>query len=627
MAYQDNGLIDLSTSISHVEIALHEYTLSPQLGLKKLHVCLTSFQNFSNSLIELNDVFHQRLSSLLDSVGYLLNSGSPYFKHYHIAFMSACDALFQIVVASRVGLNRVQQLYALLSVELSCWTVILSTKNDTEHSLVHMNYEAQVTSDALFQDQTIDSYLKALSAVGRVSFHLDVMQDSFISGCYKLSTVQSIEWLQSCFPNFNWSVVSTNETKSLKELCELSFLPLFQNGTMARDYRYRLLSLFERQFRALCYRPFGALFLSDSSETFQTSRLVPAEENIDLFKNDELLSYFPVRHCGFVYAASKVKGNETTDFSFLRCLGRDFLSYFLYEVSTCFGRFVFDQQDCVGVHKVSEQRISIVDGVAWFELGNGIEVEIVLDFPLTTLREGAFCVLPIQVTDVLVIKQAEKSMAIPFFALRKIEGVSSQMASPSSSVKNIWLSKKNEPLVEPWLLKMPNITIVDLPASNSIDPHASLSKGGYYLGVINERSFLIDAELVSLVLPYRPPLSLLYFDDDTQKKSFFIHEGRCFDNISSEIGDTDCSSPAEKNYSFSAILDWMDVNVVLSFESCDWLEILPDEHDIQELDDTLLNGKPENKKNRFSSLSDRVRINKKNYLSFVAGSLPSSSLA
>lgn len=625
MVYQNNGLIDLSSTVSHLEVALHEYAVSPQSGLKKLQDCLVSFQSHVNSITSLHDVFYKRLSSILSSVEHLLDSGSPYFKYYHIALLSACDALFQIVFANQVSLDRVQQLYSLLSVERSCWNILLSTKNDIIHSPTYVGYEAQVTSDAFFQDQTIDSCLKVLSTAGRVSFHLGSMQGKFMSGRYKLLSAQSIEWLQSRFPNFDWSVVSTNEDKSLKELCELSFLPLFQNSTMMRDSRYRLLNLFERQFKVLFYQKFGALFRSDSSIVDQNDRLVPIGEDVGLFKNDDLLSYFPVRHGGFFYAAPKIENNETLDFSCFRRLGRDFLSYFLYEVSTGFGQFVFDLQECIGVYDVSEKNISIVGDTAWFTLENGVEVSIVLDLPLTTLKEGAFCVFPMQMTDVLVINQAESFFAIPFWTLRKIEAVSSQMASPSSLVKNIWLSKANEALVEPWLLGVGNVPNVGSHTiKNACTP---FSKNGYYRGVINGRSFWIDAELVSLVLPYKAPFSFVCFNNDFQNRSIFVHEGRCFDNITLGITGSEYLDSAENDCAFSAILDWMGVAAVLCFESCGWCDALPDGHDIQELDCVSIDVSHENKKSRFSSLSDSVLISKRNYLSFVAGSLPPSSIA
>ncbi|MBU2020774.1 MAG: hypothetical protein KKA29_00520 [Gammaproteobacteria bacterium] len=627
MARLDNGLIDLSLPVSNVEMALNDYAYSPRRGLEKLQSALLSLQDVSQSSIG-HVLYHQRLTSFLAAVDGLLISGSPYFSHYHSAFLSVTDSLLQVAMAGQFADEHSPQFDGLLSVDRSCWAVVMSIANEKDVSLMYRNYEALLDSTQI-NVMGVDAYLEAFSSAGRVSFQLDSVKDSRLNGRFLLISVQSLAWLKRRFPSLQWQVLSINEKEPLRALCELSFLPLFQNVTMSRDSRYRLLALFEDRFKTLFYQMFGSLFSLDLTHVDQAGRLVPSVNNVTTFEQDGRLAYFPVRHGGFVYVGSHILSDVESKLSYLKCLGRDYLSYFLYETNTSCGRFVFDKEECFGRYDVTDVDLYLEGGVLWFSPEEEIRAEILLNTSLMSLRDVAFCQLPESIIQVLVVKQAELYFALPYSSIREVEAVCSVMSPPRSWVKNIWLSQTGMPLLEPWLL---NKSVLPKSCGWSEKNKSTYpSKNGYYFGKVYGRMFWIEADLMLALLPYKAPSSVAYFENDELcSASFFIHDGRSFDQVVSEeslCGET--SSSVEK-MSFSVILEWMGESVVLPFASCEWSATLTASNCVREFSlssDKTVSG-CENRISRLISLQDfDFVINKKNYLSFVACFWPASSLA
>lgn len=623
MARLDNGLADLPLPISTIEIALHDYAYNPQRGLEKLYSALLSFQNASQSR-GIHSLYGQRLNSVLTAVDSLLVSGSPYFSHYHSALLSTVDALFQVVMACQFGSDRSQQLDSLLSDERSCWSVVMSIADEKDVSLLYRNYEARLDS-AQLSSMSVDAYLEAFSSAGRVSFQLDSVKGSRLSGRFLLISVQPLSWLRRRFPSLQWQVLSVNEKEPLRTLCELSFLPLFQNITMSRNSRNRLLALFEERFQTLFYRVFGSYFSLDLTRVDQAERLVPCTHNVVTFEQDENLTYFPIRHGGLLYMGSHTEA-ETS--SYVQCLGRDYLSYFLYEIDTSYGRFVFDQAECLGCYDVVEEDFILDQESIWFKPEQGVKAEVILNVSLISSRDSAFCPLLGGISQVLIVKQEQCYFALPYLLMREIEAVCSMMSAPRSWVKNIWLSQNNAPLLEPWLLNKRT-----LPQNNvwSEKNKSTLpSKNGYYFGKVYGRMLWVDANLILALLPYEAPSSVVHCEEDwLRSKAFFIHDGRSFDKvIPEEPLYTEDGSFLESN-AFSIILEWMGESIVLSLASCEWSVALPESNDyIRDASLIFDDAACDTMISRFASLQDGdLVINKKNYLSFAAGFWPSSSLA
>ena len=623
MARLDNGLADLSLPISTIEIALHDYAYNPQRGLEKLYSALLSLQNASHSR-GIHSLYGQRLNSVLTAVDSLLVSGSPYFSHYHSALLSTVDALFQVAMACQFGSDRSQQLDRLLSAERSCWSVVMSIADEKDVSLTYRNYEARLDSTQ-FNAISVDAYLEAFSSAGRVSFQLDSVTDSLLNGRFLLISVQSLSWLKRRFPSLQWQVLSVNEKEPLRTLCELSFLPLFQNITMSRNSRYRLLALFEERFQTLFYRVFGSYFSFDLTRVDQAERLVPCTNNVVTFEYDENLAYFPIRHGGLLYMGSRTEEDIS---SYVQCLGRDYLSYFLYEIDTSHGRFVFDQAECLGCYDVVEEDFILDQERIWFKPEQGVKAEVILSVSLISSRDSAFCPLLGGISQVLIVKQEQYYFALPYLLMREIEAVCSMMPAPKSWVKNIWLSHNNAPLLEPWLLSKRT-----LPQSNvwSEKNKSTLpSKNGYYFGKVYGRMLWVDANLILALLPYEAPSSVVQFEEDgLRSKAFFIHDGRSFDKVIPEEPLYTEDGSFLQNNAFSIILEWMGEPIVLSLVSCDWSVALPESNDyIRDASFIFDDAACGTMINRFASLQEGdLVINKKNYLSFVAGFWPSSSLA
>jgi hypothetical protein len=627
MARLDNGLMDLSLPISNVEIALHDYVYSPRRGLEKLQSALLSLRDVSQ-LGVVHTLYHQRLNSFLTAIDELLISGSPYFSHYHSAFLSAADALLQVVMADRFSSGRSQQLDSLLSVDRSCWALVMSIANEKETSLVYRNYEARLDSSQL-NVMSVDAYLEAFSSAGRVSFQLDSVKDSRLNGRFLLVSVQSLSWLKRRFASLHWQVLSINEKEPLRDLCELSFLPLFQNVTMSRDSRYRLLALFEDKFKALFYQVFSSFFSLNLTHVGQAGRLVPSLNSVTSFEQDERLVYFPMRHGGSVYIGSRIIGNIDPKISYVKCLGRDYLSYFLYEIETSFGRFTFDQQECFGRYSVDEGDLYLEGESIWFQPEEDVKAEVLLNMPLISASGMAFCLLPESITQVLVVKQGELYFALPCSFVREVEAVCSVMSSPRSWVKNIWLSQTGAPLLEPWLLNKSMLPqSCGWPEKNkSTYP----SKNGYYFGKVYGRMFWVEADLILALLPYKAPFSVTYLEsDELCVAQFFTHDGRSYDKVMSDVSLPGGVGSALEKVAFSIILEWMSESVVLPFVSCEWSATLGAGHCVCEFSvpsDGMVGG-CENIVSQLACLQEGdLVINKKNYLSFVAGFWPSSSLA
>jgi len=625
MARLDNGLIDFSLSVSQAEIALHDYVCSPQRGLEKLCIALLGLQRVA-SLSAFQHAYHDRLSSFLAIVDGLLASGSPYSGRYHTAFLSATDALFQFALGSQFGSDRSQQLDHLLCAERPCWAVIGAFYDEKVLSPTYVNYKARLSVPPASSDPiSVDMYLEALSSSGRVSFQLDTLKGAVLEGQFLLTSVQPLSWLQARFPKLQWQIVSNHEEASLKELCKLSFLPLFQNVSMLRDSRYRLLGLFDDCFKSLFYQRFGALFPSDLSVVDQQDRLVPMSHNVIPFEPDVGVAYFPVRHGGAVYVGSQILQAEGQTLSYLECLGGDFLPYFLYEVDTSYGRFVFDKAECFGTYAVSGKDFFLLDNDLWFSV-EGIRAQTLLSMPLFSLRGEAYCPLLESVEQVLLVKQEGRYFALPYYTINEIEGVCSRMQAPRSWVKNVWLNQQSTPLLEPWLLNVDKLPQMhDQQEENKL---ISPAKNGYYFGKVCGRMFWIEAELVLALLPYQSPFTVACFHDNNLSViSFIIYNGRCFDKVVLDVSHNELLGTLSEKYEFSVILERSGESIVLPFAVCDWCTSLPVGEYVREFSLPSQLMCHDDETSYFASLQDGVVVDKKNYLSFVAGFWPSSSFA
>lgn len=624
MARQDNGIIDLSLPISEIEKALYNYAHSPVQGLETLHLALLSFQKNTQVSISYTD-YHQRLSSFISAIAHLLVSGSPYVARYHKAFLSSADALVQVAIACQLGGGRSEQLYYLLSIERSCWQEIHSVLNEETALPSYMNYLARLGASQSAAI-TVDAYLADLARAGRVSFDLETVKDGSVKGLFRLVSAQSLDWLQLKYPQLQWQIASVNEDMSLRALCELSFLPIFQHSSMQRDARYRLLGAYEKTFERLFYQPFNRLFASDECILESPDRLVPMSNDSALIKLGDNAKCFPLRHGGTFYIGSCLPEQRHSEVTYLSRLGRDFLACFLYELDTSFGRFVFDREECLGTYAVTERDLRTHGALLLFSVTADIEAEVVLTACLLSSVDAAFCLLPQSIDQVLVVRQRGQYFAVPYTAKRDVEGVCSIMSTPRAWVKNVWLSRESRPLIEPWLFRSDS-----LPAAVSgfvKDKSLGFYKNGYYFGSVCGRMFWVEAELVLAILPYQPPFSAVYIDDDTFcSKSFIIHDGHCFDKVLSKDFTGDGGESSGGKAGFSMILDGMGESIVLPFSFCDWGASLPNAHYVREFASfPELFCYSDEKRHLMSLQEDAVIIDKKNFLSFVAGLSASLSL-
>ncbi|PYF81750.1 hypothetical protein DFP75_104211 [Marinomonas alcarazii] len=620
MAGLDNGVTNLSLPIAQIESALHEYAYSPADGIAQLQQSLLSIKNLFKSSFP-SPLCNQRLLDILSAVDMLLAQGAPYDREYHLAFLSATDAIIQVIIASQIDAERVNQLEALLSAERSCWQVVLSFSEQSYDEPSYKNFEASLdgNTNSLI---SIDTYLKGLSRVGKVSFQLDSFKNSVVMGRFSLVSVQSLSWLQDQFPDLHWKVLPKNSKETLRELCELSFLPLFQNTAMPRDLRYRLLDRFDVHVKAGFYKGFSDCFRTDVPLLNSANRLVPMAEHVVPIQVEEGRDYLPVRHGGSVYLATL----ESGQLSYLSCLGRDYLAYTLYEIESSFGTVVFDRAECLGKFLVTEESMHKM-GERWmFSMENRLEAEVVFDMPLFS-KVDAFCLLPSSIREVLVVQQGGRYFAIPYLFIREIEAVASQMPSPRLWVKNVWLSSLNEPLLEPWLLNAEGLPVIS--SWQSSKREALPTKNGYYSGSVCGRMCWVEASLVMALLPYQPSKTVTSkVGSRLEFGAFVVHDGRCYDRVISELPFDLGGAFSSDDPAFTVVLEWMGASVVLSLSGCDWSSAVPEADYIQDFValDNAFNSQRENTSFSYADHGD-ILITKKNFVSFVAGVWPSLLLA
>lgn len=625
MAGQDNGLTNVSLPFAQLNSALQEYVNAPMKGLMHFQQALLSVKNVSLPAIS-SPLYQRQFVSLVSAVDGLLAVGSPYFEEYHRAFLSATDALFQVMIANQFGAERSRQLEGLLSSDRACWVLIASLNDSSSTSPVYGNYEAEFDSISA-SGVKIDTYFDDFSHVGNVSFQLDSAQNGRIKGRFWLVTVQSLTWLKMTFPHLHWRLLSRHDDTPLKALCEASFLPLFQNLTMHRDSRYRLLSMFESRFKRQFYQSFGAFFLTQDTSIHHSTRLVPSLVSGESFEVQNGYYYYPMRQGGSVYIGRAAKHEDAAGETYLACLGHDYLSYRLYEVETPNGKCVFPHDECLGRYRVTDLDVYCVGQTWWFHCGSHLDAEIVLSMPLSETDRDAFCFLMSDVEHVLLVQQGHRFFAVPYVSIRDVEGVCSRMPSQRSWAKNIWVNPLNQAMVEPWLFD--GDPLFEAASKKERMKFIQSAKNGYYFVNVCGRMFWVEASLVLSVLPYQVPQTIIQFTDaGTERVDFLVHDGHCVDRILSGATFGEELAVSSAKAAFTLILEWQNESILVSCSSCDWHDNVPD-YDVA-FDDisSLLPTSEEGGMDFLSSaLSSEMLINKKNYLSFVAGVWPSFSLA
>lgn len=596
MVSLNHSAIHLTKSISDVEEALLDYNYYPLRGLSKLQSSLLTMQASTQS-DDFHPLFHLRLDGLLASIKKLTDSGSPYDENYHAAFSSASDALFQIVLACQFGIDHSSQLSHLLSAERDCWAKLSNMADVLDKHPVATAYTAFLFADSFsMSSSTLEDVLISLSGAGEVSFHLTTSSNPIVGGYFKLITIQSLAWLKSRYPDLNWHGPVRLTEDPLKRLCELTFLPLFQNLTMPRASRAQLLAQFEHDFKDIHYQKFDTLFSGKANSVLNGHIRVPVERDFPRIDFDQSMICFPVHHGGYVYSAclSLNEQERNQKVIYTACLGRDFLPHFLYEVSTTFGQCVFDQKDVHGRYAVDESDFQRDGGQLWLSL-EGVRATLLLSLPIFAQNAAAYCLLPHCVSNVIVIAQAGRYFALPYDHIRDVEGVCSRMQSPQAWVKNVWQTPSNVFLLEPLLFHFENAPII--PSKPNRKRFGKKDKSGYYSGRLGELSIWVCAELVSAILPYQSPNQFVWMNDrQFVSTAFIIQDGECFDKVLSQHTCYDSALVLDEPAEFSVVLECEENSVVLPVSDCEWHPSLPDEwvspSSVRDIDSESKHSKP-----------------------------------
>ena len=596
MVSLNHSAIHLTKSISDVEEALLDYNYYPLRGLSKLQSSLLTMQASTQS-DDFHPLFHLRLDGLLASIKKLTDSGSPYDENYHAAFSSASDALFQIALACQLGIDHSSQLSHLLSAERDCWAKLSNMADVLDKHPVATAYTAFLSADSFsMSSSTVEDVLISLSGVGEVSFHLTTSLTPMVSGHFKLITIQSLAWLKSRYPDLNWHGPVRLTEDPLKCLCELTFLPLFQNLTMPRASRAQLLAQFEHDFKDIHYQKFDSLFSGKTNSVLNGHIRVPVERDFPRIDFDQSMICFPVHHGGYVYSACRYLNEQELNQKviYTACLGRDFLPHFLYEVSTTFGQCVFDQKDVHGRYAVDESDFQRDGGQLWLSL-EGVRATLLLSMPIFASNAAVYCLLPHCVSNVIVIAQAGRYFALPYDHIRDVEGVCSRMQSPQAWVKNVWQTPSNVFLLEPLLFHFENAPII--PSKPNRKRFGNKDKSGYYSGRLGELSIWVCAELVSAILPYQSPNQFVWMNDrQFVSTAFIIQDGECFDKVLSQHTCYDSALVLDEPAEFSVVLECQENSVVLPVLDCEWHPSLPDEwvspSSVRDIDSESKHSKP-----------------------------------
>lgn len=597
--------------ITDVEGALQEYACAPQAGLERFKTLLLAVQEKRLSVSD--EVFHSRLRSLLEAVSRLLSSGSPYVLDYHVAFLSASDALLQILMGSQFGTDRAQQLAPLLSVERPSWNVVCSLASQEYTELKFSEYHASLGAGV--PASVVSEHLAFLASIGTVSFHAGGLNGELLSGYFVLHSAQPLPWLQFRCPDLDWEIASENAKEAvLRDLCGQSVRPIFQHTSMQKQERRQLLNWYECQLTQLYYREFGSLFASQNLDIKQADRMLPIAGGVASFacrrfaESDVVL---PIRHGGVFYAGVVGQSESSSE---LRCsyLGKDYLPSFLYEIDTKKGRFVFDQVESIGFFSMTPSTLRKTKDTVYFTFGEKVEAQVQFGLLGCDSIDAFFTSLPPDGTKVLVVDQAGKSFALPFNEVRQVEAICSLFSTQCAWAKNVWLDREGTPCIEPWLIDVHGLSCGFSQVANSM--FKPTPKEGYYVGYSADKYYVIEAELVSSLGAYQAPFSYAGLAGDSFFP-FIIWEGRCLERVITADPLLDRAGL----YAFSIILDWFGEVVVLPLETCQWSAVLPAGDELHKI---ILEGR------KYLVASEQqdsfVMINKTNYLSFIDELWPSS---
>ncbi|MCV2401392.1 hypothetical protein OFY17_00720 [Marinomonas sp. C2222] len=620
MSKQGN-LLDMPLLSEEVEKALCEYELAPQSGLKKLRTALLYLNKHQPPNLE-DSLLSQKMSSIEGAIDRLILSSSPYSADFHHSFLSAFDAVFQIIYAAQISEERIDQLVFLLSNDRSCWHSLKSIVDYSAQLPDLKSYEAHFDLKKIGFE--FEALLERLSRLGSVSFQVTSANDNTIIGRLVLETVQTLAWLKAHYRVLDWQLVFVEKSIDLRELCESSYLPLFQHDGLEVSTRNKLLTKYETQLKGSFYQEFE-LTLPDHVARVtdkRYSRLVPC---FDTVLPDEISDGgFPVRHGGAFYLGAMDVGNGRSEVQYRQCLGRDYLSSFLFEFDVGESKVVFDCGECLRLDTALFVDIEKSDesNLAFIVLSNEQKVPLVTHVFGSNVLEYIEQASVSDSFNIALIEQVGECFALPYLSKRDIEAVPAFMAVPKTWFKNVWLSKNNDAFLEPWLFEYKSLSYLScLPAVEVFQGSSqSAGKSGYYAGQLFGKDVWVEASLIRVLTPCLDVHFFDSFDGNEAIPPFVVYEGQCFDQVL--LGAKTLQDKPSKG--FSVILEWRNQSVILFFQACNWYASLPFGYDTQDFFvPSTENGRMIEEV--FSSIQEEfVVINKNNFTSLVGGIWPPS---
>ncbi|MEL0614303.1 hypothetical protein [Marinomonas arenicola] len=484
-----------SSVISALAEAIDAYPPSPKSGLINIKCALS---DLSHCLVANNapDIVCERTRLGMLSVDNVISKQPIYDSKLAVALYEMADSLEQYTLAWALGEAYVGLTLSLFTEERFCWR-LLAQKKSLARTLPCYLYEGRLSVSSPLD---ITDAMACLSAIGKVSFHLDEDLDSVGTGCFHLCTVQPLDWLRVRFANFTWRYSATDENEPKVAFLLSSYGATFLSEALPQRQRRALLASISESIRTHYYVEFSDYFSSieRGGKLVNGERLVPRSLSMLPIAVTAGQVARPVRIAGYHYLqigadsdATSVAESKGDLASNKVCLGRDLLSSWLYVVDVGEQWWAFDQADFVGCFALQNTRFQQTDSgwKCYFETGIGASLHVNAD--LFLIEDGVFQCLNDTSLELFVINQDGRYVAVAIKSLHQEEGICAVSYQVGKRIKNIWLTAKSRRFIEPWLAEYLLPEVKRVPGGEH-----SAQKTGYYQVALKGGLLWIEANLV-----------------------------------------------------------------------------------------------------------------------------------
>lgn len=641
------NISDVSLLMAEIEAAVVSYTMQPRSSLERSRSLLGRLEEECQFAFSSTSLFHSQLILIQNTIDQLLGLDCPFHTDWQTLFLPCLDAIFQNVMAVQLGPEYQQLHVRSLLPHNSYWQSLIDFQARLSDPADRFQYVAELTGEKSFD---IEGLLQRLVEFGSVSFEVSGTVNGCFVGRFSFETSVPLSWLDRFFSELEWvenkaeqtdkqtaisdfqvsenltKTVSTNDLVGQTALLEhlaLSFpalLSVFQSNNLSRHWRDSFLTQYTQHVQQQIYTTFADVVGNMAQVDPAFSQFPVPRVNLSSWSVEQESMLFPTRWQGSFYAlAHNVSASDTSavvesdavtatkTITQSVYLGRDILPSVLYQIDYLSQQLHFHCSEA-RPYCIEADQISFTNQQAFCCLEDERRVPLVTSLEVYSIDQAACKLFPNHgKIDVLVVTQLGQPFAIPYDMLRCVEAVALDCHCVGPQVRNIWLDKKGEMLLEPSLANASIMPPLERGLRAEMVPR--LGKKGYYFGLCNGLPLAIEADLVEDITPYKLPQCFnLYTEFGLQSRYFMPSLESCVEYVELNKGASGFSETSSTGC-FSVILEADGKSVVLPFVSVDWYESYQSIESLELGSGSELSNDLEHE--------DLVVLDKKKYLSFI----------